>query len=80
MTIEHFSKWIETVLNNVDNSDTWMRICEQQVDLYKRELSMVLRNLFIVQHRDIVCYDIIKGEGYRPLGYYFLSKDYIYLQ
>jgi hypothetical protein len=56
----------DTVLANMDNSDTWALVSEQRADLFKQVMSMALGNLSIAQHRDTLRCATIRGGGYRP--------------
>jgi hypothetical protein len=70
----------DTVLANMDNSDTWTLVSEQRADLFKRVMPMALENLSIAQHRDTLRYATIRGSGYRPQVRRFHPGDYVYLQ
>jgi hypothetical protein len=70
----------DTMLANMDNPDTWALVSEQQAELFKRVMPMVLENLSIAQHRDTLWYATIRGGGYRPQVRRFCSGDYVYLQ
>ena len=41
---------------------------------------MAMENLFIVQHRDKLCYARIRSWSYRPQLQRFQQGDYVYLQ
>ena len=49
----------DKILGNMDDPDTWARVCEQRADLYKRVMPMALENLLVAQHRDTLRYATI---------------------
>jgi len=51
---------------NLDDSEMWLRVCSQRVELFQRVTPTTFKNLAIVQHRDTLRYAIIWGGGYRP--------------
>jgi hypothetical protein len=65
---------------NLNDPEMWLRVCSQRAELFQRIMPATFKNLAIAQHRDILRYAIIQGEGYRPSIRTFHVGDYVYLQ
>ncbi len=49
---------------NLDDSEMWLRLCSQCVELFQKIMPIAFENLAIVQHKDTLRYAIIRGGGY----------------
>jgi hypothetical protein len=65
---------------NLDDSETWLRVCFQRVEFFRRVMPTTFKNLAIAQHKDTLRYATIWGGGYRPSIRRFHVGYYVYLQ
>jgi hypothetical protein len=53
-------------LVNLDDSEMWLRVCFERVELFRKVMPTTFENLAIAQHKDTLRYAIIWGGGYQP--------------
>ncbi len=65
---------------DLDSLATWVRVIVKRVVLFRRVMSMAMKNLSIAQHQDTFPYAHTQGGNYKPKVKQFDVGDFVYLQ